>query len=278
MRLPLASTLGRVPAFALALCAALLLVGPAFGYMTGAGSGLGLWNVGDAAAYFVGVSTETPGSHCTYGGARIQEQNTSVYACNGAPGAAGATGPAGATGSTGATGTAGTNGSNGVSVTSAVEGAGANCTNGGSKFTASNGITYACNGLNGTNGTNGSGGGVSVSFTNGTQLTSADFFNGLTSTVTTSESTVQFWMPVAGGFSAMRCQAVGADATHTVAFNLRVNGSDRGVTCTASTGAAVFDDFGGTVSFAAGALVAVRLHMTGAASLTPSVIRWSLQP
>ena len=46
-------------------------------------------------------------------------------------------------------GPSGTNGTNGTSVTSASEPAGANCTDGGSKFTASNGVTYACNGAAG---------------------------------------------------------------------------------------------------------------------------------
>ncbi len=104
MRLPLASTLGRIPAFALALCAALLLVGPALGYVTGAGSGLGMWNIGDAAAYVVGISTETTASNCTTSspvngsyGTKIIVQGVTKYACNGAPGAAG---PAGADGIT----------------------------------------------------------------------------------------------------------------------------------------------------------------------------------
>ena len=61
-------------------------------------------------------------------------------------------GPPGLQGTTGAPGTAGANGTNGVSVTSADEPAGGNCANGGSKFTAANGITYACNGAPGTGG------------------------------------------------------------------------------------------------------------------------------
>ena len=59
--------------------------------------------------------------------------------------------------------TSGVNGQDGVSVTSEALAAGdANCANGGSKFTAVNGTTYACNGTNGTNGANGTNG------TNGT--------------------------------------------------------------------------------------------------------------
>ncbi len=121
-RLSSALGLGRVATFALALCVTLLLVGPAFGYVTGAGSGLGLWNIGNASAYFIGVGVENPGSHCTYGGAYIIEQGTTVWVCHGAPGAqgpagaAGAQGPAGSqgiqgqTGATGSTGPAGANG------------------------------------------------------------------------------------------------------------------------------------------------------------------------
>ena len=40
-----------------------------------------------------------------------------------------------------------------MSVASAVEPAGANCADGGSKFTAANGVTYACNGADGESGT-----------------------------------------------------------------------------------------------------------------------------
>ena len=56
---------------------------------------------------------------------------------------------------TGPPGTPGTNGTNGVSVTSATEAAGANCADGGSKFTAANGVTYACNGAKGDKGDKG---------------------------------------------------------------------------------------------------------------------------
>jgi len=59
------------------------------------------------------------------------------------------------TGPPGQNGTNGTNGTNGVSVTAATEPAGANCPTGGSKFTAANGVTYACNGVKGDDGANG---------------------------------------------------------------------------------------------------------------------------
>jgi hypothetical protein len=54
--------------------------------------------------------------------------------------------PVGAPGPKGDTGPSGHGGNDGTSVTSASENAGANCANGGSKFTAASGVTYACNG------------------------------------------------------------------------------------------------------------------------------------
>ena len=63
---------------------------------------------------------------------------------NGAAGATGSQGPAGANGEDGVNGTNGANGSNGVGVTSSAEPKGANCKEGGSKFVAASGTTYAC--------------------------------------------------------------------------------------------------------------------------------------
>jgi hypothetical protein len=71
----------------------------------------------------------------------------------GANGAQGPAGPAGASGAKGENGAAGANGGDGVSVTSSVEPKGANCKEGGSKFVAASGTTYACNGEKGKNGT-----------------------------------------------------------------------------------------------------------------------------
>jgi hypothetical protein len=71
----------------------------------------------------------------------------------GAAGAAGPAGPAGPVGAKGADGTNGSNGApgtNGTSVTSSTEPKGANCKEGGSKFVAASGTTYACNGENGS--------------------------------------------------------------------------------------------------------------------------------
>jgi hypothetical protein len=85
----------------------------------------------------------------------------------GAKGETGAQGDPGADGADGEDGQNGTNGQNGVSVTSAVEPAGANCPTGGSVFTAANGVTYACNGAKGDKGDPGQNGqdGADGSFT-----------------------------------------------------------------------------------------------------------------
>lgn len=88
----------------------------------------------------------------------------------GPAGLAGPTGPAGATGPAGPTGAGGPKGDTGeagkeskqgetgkqgnpgTSVTSSTEPKGANCAEGGSKFVAANGTTYACNGAEGKQG------------------------------------------------------------------------------------------------------------------------------
>lgn len=70
----------------------------------------------------------------------------------GDPGQKGADGAPGQPGTPGVNGTNGTNGPagmDGISVSSDSEPAGTNCANGGSKFTAANGVTYACNGADG---------------------------------------------------------------------------------------------------------------------------------
>lgn len=77
---------------------------------------------------------------------------------NGAPGAKGDAGPAGAAGKDGTNGTNGTNGTagtNGTSVKADPEPPGAECTFGGSKLTAANATTYACNGAPGEDGEDG---------------------------------------------------------------------------------------------------------------------------
>jgi hypothetical protein len=87
----------------------------------------------------VSVTTvsEPGGANCAAGGVQLIAANGVGYVCNG---------KAGADGKDGANGSDGADGHDGVSVTSAVEPAGSNCINGGSKFTAANGVTYACNG------------------------------------------------------------------------------------------------------------------------------------
>ncbi len=121
-RLSSALGLGRVCTLALALLVSCIFAGPVLGFVTGAGSGYGVFGVADAAAWMIAVHDEPAGSHCTYGGANITQSGQTVYACNGAPGAAGATGPAGATGSTGATGAQGTQGIQGVPGTNGTNG------------------------------------------------------------------------------------------------------------------------------------------------------------
>ena len=73
----------------------------------------------------------------------------------GEPGMPGTNGTNGTNGKDGTDGTDGVDGDDGVSVTSAVEPVGTNCANGGSKFTAANGVTYACNGAPGPSGQGG---------------------------------------------------------------------------------------------------------------------------
>jgi hypothetical protein len=70
----------------------------------------------------------------------------------GEPGAKGDPGEPGAKGDPGEPGAKGDPGAAGQSVTSATEPAGTNCAAGGSKFTAANGTTYACNGTGGSGG------------------------------------------------------------------------------------------------------------------------------
>jgi len=71
----------------------------------------------------------------------------------GKAGGAGAAGKEGVPGKEGAPGKDGTNGKDGVSVTGSMEPKGANCKEGGSKFLAASGTTYACNGEKGKEGT-----------------------------------------------------------------------------------------------------------------------------
>ena len=88
-------------------------------------------------------AAEPAGANCAGGGVQLTAFNGISYVCNG---------KAGADGKDGANGTDGVDGDDGVSVTSAVEPVGANCANGGSKFTAATGVTYACNGAPGASG------------------------------------------------------------------------------------------------------------------------------
>jgi hypothetical protein len=67
----------------------------------------------------------------------------------GTPGLAGPQGPVGKDGANGVNGKDGLPGKDGVSVTSSAEPAGEHCKDGGSKFVATSGTTYACNGQTG---------------------------------------------------------------------------------------------------------------------------------
>jgi hypothetical protein len=88
----------------------------------------------------VTTASEPAGANCADGGVQLTAVNGVSYVCSGKPGA---------DGKDGTSGTNGADGKDGVSVTSAVEPAGSNCANGGSKFTAANGVSYACNGSDG---------------------------------------------------------------------------------------------------------------------------------
>jgi hypothetical protein len=79
---------------------------------------------------------------CPTGGSKFTAGNGAItYACNGAQGAAGQNG------------SNGLNGANGQSVTAETLAVGnANCPYGGSKFTSTSGVTYACNGAPGGSG------------------------------------------------------------------------------------------------------------------------------
>ncbi len=71
---------------------------------------------------------------------------------NGAQGPGGPAGPAGPQGPGGSGGSEGKTGPAGTSVASSVEPKGVNCKEGGSKFSAASGTTYACNGEKGKDG------------------------------------------------------------------------------------------------------------------------------
>jgi hypothetical protein len=91
----------------------------------------------------VTTASEPAGANCAGGGVQLSAVNGVTYVCNGKDGV---------DGEDGAEGARGADGHDGASVTSAPEAAGSNCANGGSKFTAANGVTYACNGAPGSGG------------------------------------------------------------------------------------------------------------------------------
>jgi len=136
---------------------------------------------GPAGESVVGAS-EPPGANCANGGVKYTSASGVEYVCNGAPGpkgdtgatgpqgpmgstgpqgATGATGPQGPSGATGpqgptgSTGATGPTGPAGESVAGASEPPGANCANGGVKYTSANGVNYVCNGAAGPTGATG---------------------------------------------------------------------------------------------------------------------------
>lgn len=110
-------------------------------------------------------ASEPAGANCVGGGVQLTAANGVTYVCNGKEGA---------DGKDGTDGTNGMDGHDGASVTSAMEPAGSNCANGGSKFVAANGVTYACNGADG------SGGPASVNDLQGLACTGAGGVQGTT--------------------------------------------------------------------------------------------------
>jgi hypothetical protein len=85
-------------------------------------------------------------SHCT-------DKETEIsWNQAGQPGPPGPQGAKGDPGAPGTNGTNGTDGKDGVSVTTASESAGANCSDGGVQLSAANGVSYVCNGKGGLQG------------------------------------------------------------------------------------------------------------------------------
>jgi hypothetical protein len=166
----------------------------------------------------------------------------------GPPGEPGTNGVDGTNGTNGTDGTNGANGTNGVSVTSATEPAGANCTYGGSKFTAAdNNVTYACNGAPGTGGT-GSGGPVGYAYVDHGVLDQSRTVGVNSMTLVPGSSDV-YCFDVAGTTSnVMANRALGSGnsggTTPTVAGTSAMPGS-----CPSGSDAAVVSGTGGTSSF-----------------------------
>jgi hypothetical protein len=156
---------------------------------------------------------------------------------------------------TGPPGTSGTNGTNGVSVTSATEPAGANCSYGGSKFTAADdSVTYACNGApgqKGDTGGTGTGGPLAYAYVDHGVLDQSR-------TVGVNSMTLNL---VPGGSGDVYCFDVAGATSNVMANRALGSGNSGGVTATVSgtsamptscapgTDAAVVSGTGGTSSF-----------------------------
>ena len=120
----------------------------------------GILRVIDAEAGKTCTSFETPISWNEKGPQGIQglkgdKGDPGKDGINGTNGTDGKDGAPGTPGADGKDGAPGADGKDGISVTSVSEPAGANCTFGGSAFTAANGVTHACNGARGEDGKDG---------------------------------------------------------------------------------------------------------------------------
>jgi hypothetical protein len=154
-------------------------------------------------------TAEPAGANCPNGGSRFTVgAGVPTFACSGRDGTNGADG------ADGANGVDGHDGSDGVSVTSAPEPAGTHCANGGSRFTAANGVTYACNGAPGTGGVAGqdassAAGTAGVTITPATGLTEIP---GLSQTLTVPSGSFVF-IATDGGAQTTSSATTGFSAT-----------------------------------------------------------------
>ena len=94
-----------------------------------------LKNVGTIRLIDPSLPASSPLSHCSSLEVQVRWNQQGQQGQQGQPGTPGKDGKDGVNGTNGAPGAPGAPGADGVSVTSAAEPAGANCTNGGSKFT-----------------------------------------------------------------------------------------------------------------------------------------------
>lgn len=157
----------------------------------------------------------------------------------GAQGTQGSPGPPGPQGPQGIQGPQGPKGDNGDSVTSSSAPAGGNCAYGGSKFTAANGVTYACNGAPGSGGGTTGQDAVTTYGTAGVTVT-APFTTlpGLTQTITVPTNSA-IYVEANGGAMTSSTATAGASVVDVAVYvddNLVSNGLFRRVACANTTG------------------------------------------